>query len=1489
MVESISSLILGSTRILRSIESFGGIGTGSSVSASRKTVSLVVVAAFISMLFVGIGGASAGTSPFTDSWVGYPPSVRAELNDALSTKAVDGTGNAEADLAVTMDLIDPPGEPGGSHDYYEVGFTTTLFSHVTGKVGYSSLVGGINPNLWVNGNNVLSLADNGGKWVVLPSWYFPYYGAWYDRVFVSANGFILLGQSATDTDVETIYTTKAPSSTYPNNADPDGVIAPLWRNLNPASAGRVGYGWYLIGGYDTLVIAWEGVRNYANQNTQSFAIHIQPYNSGGLIRFVYKTLTKDQTTTVGIENPFGTAGVGDLYGQIPLPTSSLMSSVEFIPNSYNKWQITDVRVYAMKTYADVGGLDKDTAIRIQGGSGLGWGGLNVKLYDAGPSNPPPDFTDRTHRYINRVVDEIKGDIAGYNPVTGFLWDKYNYVKDLHAILTDYTYTSETAKDEPDRPETYNAMAENLPQNTMNPSDKVFHLWTAPVFKWQLFDDETYTTGGLAAHDHNIAFWAQVQIKRDDGSSFLLQTGSVSFTIAKSGLQGIQNGFYDNFDDGFIENPTFNPGSLVDWSVIKGAYGVVSISPQGLGCSEPYCLFVDFGGSSSYYWPARVVSPPLSVDFTRDYSIVLYLNLTELGRTGHLVVVDDGRLEVYVKSLNGLPTLCVATSTGYVTDRTISYGQWHMIVIQAHPSQGNFKMFVDSGGGMIPYNFKSSSGYTTIRMGSPATPQGNRDSGEARWDDVAVYGYLLPLPPNEAPTAVITGPSSGTTGQTLTFSGAGSSDPDGNIVSYSWNFGDGATATGVEVSHAWDENGAYTVALTVTDNDGATDVEQTTVSIANRPPTAVIAGPSSGTTGQTLTFSGSGSSDPDGTITAYSWGFGDGATASGVQVSHAYAGQGSYTVTLTVTDNDGATGTASSPVTIVIPNQPPVAAWIYTTADLTVNLDASSSTDPDGTIVSYQWYLGVAGGPGNQIGEGVSVSYTFTAAGTYDIFLVVTDDDGANDVKGRSVTTANTPPTSQWTWQQIGAKYVKFDGTGSSDPDAGDTLTYSWDFGDGTYGSVAQLEHEFASGGAYSVMLTVTDNHHASNGNPKTVQVTNAFRITDDSIVTTTADMAYDTHGYVHMVWSELRSGGGETGGYDVFYKRTNIFGEPTPLPGSPSTVRVTSSVGDDISPAVAVSETMSGTRIMIVWVHVNAADSAIQSIVWDSSIGGWGTTANIDYSTKWRFKEPDVTQSTTGVFNVVYRQVYVAKNTVEKIIHYESYTDSAVVIYTVSGSAPKNAIDRLSSPRIAWSYFGGMSKLHVVFSEGPYVPTIGAQYKIYYSSSSDGGATWMSQPIVLGTDVDRDWLKPRAVAIDAAGSLVCVVWEQDEGTNGVGVMLHRSLDGGTTWNVADRIMISVGSSGNRYSPDVSIGSSGFVYVVYTYSYGTSLQQIEFKQSSDNGGTWVAMGRVESTIGKQANPCIDVRMQGLGSDRILFVWEDNVDGDFDLYYSYKRNP
>ena len=154
--------------------------------------------------------------------------------------------------------------------------------------------------------------------------------------------------------------------------------------------------------------------------------------------------------------------------------------------------------------------------------------------------------------------------------------------------------------------------------------------------------------------------------------------------------------------------------------------------------------------------------------------------------------------------------------------------------------------------------------------------------------------------NMSPVALFTvDQAAGTIPLTVNFDASASSDPDGSITSYVWNFGDGNSGSGVTVSHTYNSAGTYTARLTVTDDDGSTDTATRTIqvsspSITNTPPNAsFIATPTSGEAPLTVNFDASASSDPDGSITSYVWNFGDSSTGSGVTVPHTYNSAGTY--------------------------------------------------------------------------------------------------------------------------------------------------------------------------------------------------------------------------------------------------------------------------------------------------------------------------------------------------------------------------------------------------------------------------------------------------------------------------------------------------------------------------------------------------------------------------------------------------------------------
>ncbi len=192
-------------------------------------------------------------------------------------------------------------------------------------------------------------------------------------------------------------------------------------------------------------------------------------------------------------------------------------------------------------------------------------------------------------------------------------------------------------------------------------------------------------------------------------------------------------------------------------------------------------------------------------------------------------------------------------------------------------------------------------------------------------------------PNQAPTAVITGPTAGAVGASLSFSGSQSSDPDGSIASYAWNFGDGQSGTGATVTKSYSTAGTYTVRLTVTDAQGATGTkDQQVVITASAPTTGSVAGTvtsslGGGLGGVTITVTGgltattaangsySVANVALGSRTVSVSGVPSNCTAPAAQTVTVAAGASStanFTVTCTTTGGGATTGTLNGRVTRV---------------------------------------------------------------------------------------------------------------------------------------------------------------------------------------------------------------------------------------------------------------------------------------------------------------------------------------------------------------------------------------------------------------------------------------------------------------------------------------------------------------------------------------------------------------------------------------------
>ncbi|WP_046014110.1 PKD domain-containing protein [Microbacterium sp. SA39] len=367
---------------------------------------------------------------------------------------------------------------------------------------------------------------------------------------------------------------------------------------------------------------------------------------------------------------------------------------------------------------------------------------------------------------------------------------------------------------------------------------------------------------------------------------------------------------------------------------------------------------------------------------------------------HIYMDGAGRLKFGVYS--GGTQILTAPST-------YRDGQWHYVVAQQ--SASGMQLFVD--GVEVASNEVSTadqySGYW--RLGGDTTWE-----GDPFWvgtlDEPAVYAAPLTASqvlqhyqlgatgtPNELPVAQFT---AATTDLSVAFDGSTSSDPEGPIADYSWDFGDGQTGTGVTPTHVYDAAGTYTVTLTVRDGGSLTSSISHDV-IARNP--NVLPTPAFSETKDFLKLSvdASASTDTDGTIAAYAWNFGDGATATGPTAEHTYAAAGTYQVSLAVTDDRGGSATTTKSVLVEAANVAPTAvANVVRGADgMSITAEGAGSSDSDGTIAAYAWNFG-----DGATATGATATHMYATAGTYTVTLKVTDDDGATHQVTASVIVAS---------------------------------------------------------------------------------------------------------------------------------------------------------------------------------------------------------------------------------------------------------------------------------------------------------------------------------------------------------------------------------------------------------------------------------------------------------------------------------------------------
>ena len=338
--------------------------------------------------------------------------------------------------------------------------------------------------------------------------------------------------------------------------------------------------------------------------------------------------------------------------------------------------------------------------------------------------------------------------------------------------------------------------------------------------------------------------------------------------------------------------------------------------------------------------------------------------------------------------------------------------------------------------------------------------------------------------NEAPLADAGENMTVCAGDMVLFGGGDSFDPEGGVLKFQWDFGDGSSAEGINPTKKYTAGGVYKVTLTVYDDSGMAenyDIDCIVVKVAESPVAEAGADKTVGVN-EEVHFDGTASTDLDGLVNSYSWDFGDGTTGGGPNPTHVYTEPGVYRVTLTITgDKVGECSNQDTDDLMVTVHDAPIADFqcvnIIPLGDK-VEFDASSSSSRMSNITKYSWEFG----DGN-FAEGAAVTHTYMNPGNYIVTLTVFTDSDTEFNKGvakRLVVVNGTPTANAGVDKLAGInQQILFDGSSSMDAD-GAVTSYDWDFGDGTSGNSIRVKHQYSAAGKYTVTLKVKDNTELPN-------------------------------------------------------------------------------------------------------------------------------------------------------------------------------------------------------------------------------------------------------------------------------------------------------------------------------------------------------------------------------------------------------------------------
>ncbi|MFH1656973.1 MAG: S8 family serine peptidase [bacterium] len=371
---------------------------------------------------------------------------------------------------------------------------------------------------------------------------------------------------------------------------------------------------------------------------------------------------------------------------------------------------------------------------------------------------------------------------------------------------------------------FSGLSNNASETTLTPVTLFFDDMESGSNGWivsginNLWELGTPTSGPMSAFS-GVNLWG-TNLSGNYGFDYTLEDltySSLDLTMVSSASLSFQNWYNtESSYDGGIVSVSIDGG--LTWQYLNyGGYD------HTLGCGNPIPdAWVAFSGSSNG-WRKETIDLTSYVgnvidirfEFGSDCSVNTYPGW----------YIDDMEVKGTLTDIENQAPVAVAGPDQTAND--VNGDNIENIVLDgtfSYDPDGNIISYEWKEGAVVLstspfFNYDFSVGTHTVVL--TVTDNGNI----ADVDEVVVT-----VNPNQAPIAVAGPDQTAFVGETVLFNGAGSYDPDGTIVSYNWDFGDSSAGSGTNPSHIYTAPGIYNVTLTVTDNGGASNLNQMTVTV-----------------------------------------------------------------------------------------------------------------------------------------------------------------------------------------------------------------------------------------------------------------------------------------------------------------------------------------------------------------------------------------------------------------------------------------------------------------------------------------------------------------------------------------------------------------------------------------------------------------------------------------------------------------------------------